>query len=113
MPHALIRAMKSPMCCTQAAEVHLREDQQAGHECKGEADHTPSQEPHKEEEHQSCSNAPLLLSIPSVASSSTHQLHTKGKPGWFAKTILCAVFSSVLVPVLAVGGCIQVIDAFR
>lgn len=35
----------------------------------------------------------------------------KQKPGFLAKTIFCTVFAPVLVPVLAVGGCLQLHDA--
>ena len=37
--------------------------------------------------------------------------NAKGKPGFLAKTVFCAVFSPILVPVLAVGGCLQIYDA--
>lgn len=35
----------------------------------------------------------------------------KAKPGILAKSLFCIVFSPVLVPVLAVGGCLQLYDA--
>ena len=125
----------SPSCHSNHGCGNQEEEEEEEEEQRGEQN--PTQPPAQEEEEHS---APLLLPLPLLLPAGSAQEgaqeaqafaqdvptdattvdapcspaevpEPKKKPGFLAKTVFCTIFSLVLVPVLAVGGCLQLYEA--
>ena len=99
-PDTTSTAVAAPASDSSSCEVRPGEDEEQGF----------SQLPKEEDEQLSEGMASLLPALSSAAADQedVQQSHPEGKPGFLAKTVFCAVFSPILVPVLAVGGCLQI-----